>query len=288
MLLLALPGCCYFIVFYYLPLLGYVVAFQNYLPFIGFVDSPFVGLDNFRSLFTDPGFWAAVENTIVISLLQLLLYFPVPIGLAILINGLISTRWRRFIQSVVYLPHFVSWVIIVALFQQMLGSDGPVVHALRATGLPAVDLMTSPPFFKWLVTLQLIWKDAGWGAIIYLAALLSIDPTLYEAATVDGAGRWRRLWHVTLPGLIDITILLLILRIGALLSVGFEQIILQRDNVGPGAGEVLDTYVYFHGIAAGQWGLAAAAGILKAVIAAALVIGANRFAHRLGYGGVYT
>jgi putative aldouronate transport system permease protein len=286
MLALAAPGVAYFLIFHYLPLLGYVIAFQDYQPFLGF-DSPWVGWANFEGMVRDPRFWQAVSNTLQITLLQLILYFPAPLGLALLISGIISTRVRRLIQNVVYMPHFLSWVIVVALFQQLLGGDGVLNHLLRNGGLPTVDIMSNPPLFKWLVVWQLIWKETGWGTIIYLAALLSIDASLYEAAAADGANRWRRLWHVTLPGIVGVTILLLILRLGNVLSVGFEQILLQRSFVGPDAGEVLDTYVYFNGILGGQWGVTAAAGMVKGVVGLVLVLTANKVAHRLGQEGLY-
>ena len=146
--------------------------------------------------------------------------------------------------------------------------------------------MANAALFKWLMVAELIWKETGWGTIIYLAALLSIDITLYEAAAVDGAGSWRRLWHVTLPGLIGVTILLLILRLGQVLSVGFEQILLQRDFVGPEAGEVLDTYVYFHGVVGGQWSVTAAAGLIKGIVGALMVLSADRLARRFGQSGL--
>jgi putative aldouronate transport system permease protein len=214
------------------------------------------------------------------------LYFPAPIIVALLLNSLISTSVRRIIQSIVYLPHFISWVIIVALFQQIFGGAGIIDHLFRGVGLPAPDITSSPPWFKWLVTGQLIWKETGWGTIIYLAALLAIEADLYEAAAVDGAGAWRRLWHITLPGIAGVTILLLILRLGNILSAGFEQILLQRNAVGPDAGEILDTYVYFQGIAAGQYAMAAAAGLIKAVVGLALILGANKLAHLFGHGGL--
>jgi len=287
MLLLILPGVLYFILFRYLPLLGNVIAFEDYLPFLGFTESPFVGFANFQQMFADPAFWQATWNTIIIAILQIVFYFPMPIILALLLQGLISTNVRRMIQSIVYLPHFISWVIVVALWQQVLGGSGIFVHTLRDWGLPAVNVMTEPGFFKPLVTLQLMWKETGYATIIFLAALLNIDSSLYEAAVVDGAGRWQRLWHVTLPGIMGVVILLLILRLGLILSVGFEQILLQRNAVGPAAGEVLDTYVYFKGIVGGQWGVTAAAGLIKGIIGTALVIAANKFAHRMGQEGVY-
>jgi putative aldouronate transport system permease protein len=288
MLLLVLPGVLYFVLFRYIPLLGNIIAFQDYLPFLGFADSPFVGFANFQGMIQDPAFWQAVTNTIIIAMMQLIFYFPVPICLAMLLHSLISTRVRRVVQSVVYLPHFISWVIVVALWQQVLGGSGIFVHSLRDVGLPAINVMTEPALFKPLVTLQLIWKESGYATIIYLAALLNIDSALYEAAVVDGAGRWQRMLHVTIPGILGVTILLLILRLGLALTSDFQQILLQRNAVGPAAGEVLDTYVYFKGIVGGQWGVTAAAGLIKGVIGTMLVIGANKFAHRMGQEGLYS
>jgi putative aldouronate transport system permease protein len=286
MLALAAPGIVYFLVFYYLPLLGYVIAFQDYQPFLGF-DSPFVGGQNFTDMLKDPRFWQAVFNTVIISVMQLVLYFPAPLALALMLNGIMSVRVRRVVQSIVYLPHFLSWVIVVALFQQILGGTGVVNHVLRESGLSTVNLLANPPLFKWMMVFQLIWKETGWGTIIFLAALLSIDSTLYEAAAVDGANRWQRLLHVTLPGIVGVAVLLLILRLGNILTVGFEQILLQRSFVGPESGEVLDTYVYFNGIVGGQWGMTAAAGLVKGIVGLVLVLTANKVAHRLGQDGVY-
>ncbi len=286
-LLFVLPGVLYFLVFHYLSLFGYVIAFQDFLPFLGFNGSDWVGLDNFRQMFADPRFWSAVANTLIIAGLQLLLFFPAPIVLALIIHSLTSVRLRRFVQSVVYLPHFISWVIIVSLFQTMFGGTGLIAQELRGLGISPPDLMTNPDMFKWMMVLQLVWKETGWGTIIYLAALLSIDKELYEASAVDGAGRWRQLWHVTLPGLIGITVLLAILQLGQILSVGFEQILLQRDFVGPEAGEVLDTYVYHNGIVGGQWSLTAAAGLIKGLVGAAMVLVADRIAHRFWDTGIF-
>jgi putative aldouronate transport system permease protein len=286
MLALLTPGLAYFLVFYYLPLLGYVIAFQDYQPFLGF-DSPYIGLRNFTDMLRDNRFWVSVSNTLQITLLQLVLYFPAPLGMALMLNGIMSVRIRRIVQNIVYLPHFLSWVIVVALFQQILGGTGVVNHLLRDGGYPTMNVLADPPIFKWMMVFQLIWKETGWGTIIYLAALLSIDSTLYEAAAVDGANRWQRLWNVTLPGIVAVTVLLLILRLGTILSVGFEQILLQRSFVGPDAGEVLDTYVYFNGIVGGQWGITAAAGLVKGIVGLVLVLTANKVAHRLGQDGVY-
>jgi len=286
MLALAAPGIAYFLVFYYLPLLGYIIAFQDYQPFLGF-DSPYVGMKNFTDMLRDNRFWSAVNNTLLITMMQLVLYFPAPLGLALMLNGIMSIRVRRIVQNIVYLPHFLSWVIVVALFQEILGGTGVVNHLLRDGGFGTMNVLSDPPLFKWMMVFQLIWKETGWGTIIYLAALLSIDSTLYEAAAVDGANRWQRLWNVTLPGIVAVTVLLLILRLGSILTVGFEQILLQRAFVGPDSGEVLDTYVYFNGIVGGQWGITAAAGLVKGIVGLVLVLSANKIAHRLGQDGVY-
>lgn len=288
MLLLMVPGVLFYLLFFYVPLLGNIVAFQDYLPFVGFIDSPFVGLQNFADMVSDPDFWQAVVNTVIISLLQLIFFFPAPILLALLLNSVLSTGIRRLIQSVVYLPHFISWVIIVAIFDQILGGAGVINQLLRENGLHTFNIIGNPALFKPLITGQVIWQGTGWGTIIFLAAMANVDPNLYEAAAVDGAGSWRRIWHVTLPGIKGVTILLLILRLGAILNVDFQQILLQRDTVGPQSAEVLQTFVYFRGIVGGNWSLATAVGLVQGVVGAMLVYGANKTAHVFGEPGIYS
>ena len=287
LLFMMVPGLAYFLLFDYLPMLGNVIAFQDYVPFIGFADSEWVGLANFERMFTDAAFWRASWNTVVISLLQLIFFFPVPIALALLLHSLTRDVVRRFVQSVIYLPHFLSWVIVVALFQQVLGSTGLVNGLLGDAGLHTVQVLGNPDMFKPLVVLQVIWKDAGWGTIIFLAALSRVDDQLYEAAAIDGAGPWRRFWNVTLPAIRPIILLLLILRLGDILTVGFEQMFLQRDAFGPEVAEVLDTFVYYTGIVNGDYGYATAAGLFKGVIGGLLIYAANRVAHMFGEQGVY-
>ncbi|MEU7692262.1 sugar ABC transporter permease [Microbispora sp. SCL1-1] len=287
LLVMVAPAAIVLLLFTYIPLLGSVIAFMDYVPFLGFTGSDWVGWDNFTALFSDPSFWTAVWNTVQITFLQLALFFPVPILLAVLLNTVALPAAKRFVQSVIYLPHFLSWVIIVALFQQVLGGAGVINRFLITHGLSPFDVMSNPDTFKLLLTTQSIWKDAGWGTIIFLAAIAAIDPALYESAAMDGAGAWRRFWHVTLPGMRPIIVLMLILRLGDALTVGFEQILLQRDAVGPGAAEVLDTFVYYNGVVDGSWGTATAAGLLKGVVSLFLVLAANKIAHRFGEEGVY-
>jgi len=287
LLAMTAPAVILLLVFHYFPLLGNVIAFEDYSPFIGIVDSPFVGLDNFQRLLGDPLFWHATLNTLEITAFQLVFYFPIPIAMALLLNSILGQRLKTLVQSVVYLPHFFSWVLVITIFQQMIGGAGLISQFLRQHDLGAVNMMIDPHTFIVLVTSQAVWKDAGWGMIIFLAALSTIDTYLYEAAVVDGAGRWRLLWHVTLPALRPVIIILLILRLGDALTVGFEQFLLQRDAVGPGVAEVLDTYVYFTGIVNANWAYAAAAGLFKGAVGLVLILGANRLAHVFGEDGVY-
>jgi putative aldouronate transport system permease protein len=288
LLLMVLPVIVLLGVFHYFPTLGNVIAFQDYSPYAGIRGSEFIGFANFSRMFSEPAFWSALLNTLSITAFQLVFYFPIPIFLALLLNSVLSVRVRTIVQGVVYLPHFFSWVLVVSLFQQMIGGAGLLAQTLRSHGFAAVDLMTKPDSFIVLVTAQAIWKDAGWGMIVFLAALSTINPALYEAAAADGANRWRRLWHITLPGLRPVIVLLLILRLGDALTVGFEQFILQRSAVGGGAAEVLDTYVYYQGLLVGDFGYGAAAGLFKGLVGLVLVLLANRFAHLIGEQGVYS
>ena len=294
LLVMVAPGALVLLVFHYLPVLGNVVAFQDYNPYLGdsalqaLLNSPWIGLGNFEDLFGDPAFWDAFWNTLSITAFQLVFFFPLPILLAVLLNSILSRRLRGFVQTVVYLPHFFSWVLVVTFFVQMLGGAGLLSQELRDAGLTPPEIMSNPDTFIVLVTAEAVWKDLGWGTIVFLAALAAVDPNLYEASAVDGAGRWRRLWHITLPSLRPVIVLLLILRLGDALSVGFEQFLLQRDAVGRQAAEVLDTFVYYQAIATGDYGFGAAAGLFKAMVGLVLILAANKFAHLLGERGVYS
>ncbi|GGL04958.1 ABC transporter permease [Planomonospora parontospora] len=287
LLLMTVPAVGLLAVFHYIPTLGNVIAFQDYSPHVGIAESPWIGFTNFQWLLTDQSFWDATLNTLTITAFQLVFYFPLPILLAVLLDSVMNPRVRLFVQSIVYMPHFFSWVLVVTLFQQILGGAGLISQLLRANGHDGVDLMTDPDVFLLLVTAESVWKDAGWGTIIFLAALAAINPNLYEAAAVDGAGRWRRIWHITLPGLRPVIVLLLILRLGDALNVGFEQFFLQRDAVGREAAEVLDTFVYWRTLVTGEWSYGAAAGLVKGVVGLVLILVANKVAHRFGEQGIY-
>ncbi len=287
-LLLAIPGMLIICAFQYYPLWGNVIAFQDYQPYLGVQQSLWSGFENFKTIVAgDPEFVNAVKNTLVLTAIQTVIVFPAPIVVALVLHSLLSNRLRQIVQTIIYVPHFMSWVIVVAVFQQVLGGTGMINNWLRGHGYDPIHIIGNVEAFRALLTSQVMWKDTGWATILFLAVLSQIDRSLYEASAVDGASRWRQTWHITLPGLKPIIILLLILKLGDSLTVGFEQIILQQPAVGVEASEVLDTYVYNNGIIGGDWGVSAAVGLVKSVVALALVLGANKLAHRLGEEGVY-
>lgn len=287
LLIMALPMVGLLIVFQYIPMLGNVMAWKDYSPYVGIINSASVGWQNFERVLGDPAFWQATRNTVAITSVQLVLYFPIPIILALLLNSILSKRIKMAIQAITYMPHFFSWVIVVAIFQQIFGGAGLLNRFLQSNGFEPMDIMTNSDTFILLLTSQSVWRDAGWGMIVFLAALSTVDISQYEAAAVDGASALRRMWHITLPALKPVIILLLILRLGDSLSVGFEQLILQREAVGAGAAEVLDTFVYYTGVVNGDWSYGAAAGLIKGIVGMLLVVGANKVAHAFGEAGVY-
>lgn len=288
MYLFVLPGTLYFLVYKYIPLLGSVIAFQNFNPFGGFLHSPWVGMDNFRRIFDSPEVIQVLINTLSLSFLQIAFAFPVPVILALMLNEVRNDLCKKFIQSVIYLPHFLSWVIVVGIVTLFLRSDGIVNDFLQSLfGIESIPFLQLPSLFKPLLVLEVIWKEAGWGTIIFLAALAGVNPELYEAAIVDGANRWRRIWHVTLPAIRSTVAILLILRMGSVLDNGFEQIFLMLNPYVEQVGNVIDTYVYLKGIQQSDFSFATAVGLFKSVVGLILVITANRLAKRFGEEGVY-
>jgi putative aldouronate transport system permease protein len=286
--MLVLPGVLFFLIFRYLPMFGLVLAFKDYSPFIGIWDSPWVGLDHFRTMFEDPEVLRVIRNTLYISGLQIAFVFPIPIILAIMLNEVTYQPYKRVIQSILYLPHFISWVIVIGIVIIFLRSEGVVNQSLgNIFGINPVPFLISPNWFAPLIILEVIWKEAGWGTIIFLAALAGIDPQLYEASIVDGASRMQRIRDITLPGLRPTIVILLILRLGSVLDTGFEQIFLMLNPFNMDVGNVLDTYVYFKGIQQADYSFATAVGVFKGVIGLILVVGANRLAKRLGEEGLY-
>lgn len=294
--ILMIPGLVYMIVFNYTPMAGLIMAFEDFSPYNGssaieaIFGSPFVGLKYFQKLFTGPDFWRLLRNTLSISIANLVFAFPAPIILALLLNELRCMWFKRFTQTLVYIPHFVSIVIVASLTYQLFSTtDGLAYHLLvQIFGKGnAPDIMSDPNLFSTMIVGQNIWKETGYGTIIYLAALASVDPTLYEAAKIDGANRWQLMWHVTLPAIRGTIILMLIMKVGSLLNTGYEQIFLMQNSMNRSVSEVFDTYIYTKGIVNGQYSLATAAGLFKSVVSMIMVMGANKIAKWFGESGLY-
>lgn len=288
MYLLLFPGILYFVVFKYVPMLGLVMAFQDYKPFTGFINSPWVGFKHFERFFTEPQFWSLFRNTLLLAIYNLVFFFPLPVLLALMINEARREMFKRIVQTLLYLPHFISWVVAVGIFYVLFTTEGGVVNELLAQfGFEKIPFMLSEEWFRPMIIAQSIWKEAGWGTIIFLAALSGVDLQLYEAARMDGAGRWRQLWHITIPAIRSTIVILFILRLGSFLDTGFEHIFLMLNSMNREVGEVFDTYVYMKGLTQAQYSYSAAVGLFKSLVGLVLVLGANRLAKKFGEEGVY-
>ncbi|MDB5084747.1 MAG: protein lplB [Bacilli bacterium] len=286
--LMMLPGVLYFVVFKYFPMWGVLIAFKDYQPFLGFFDSKWVGLKYFIRFFTDPVFGMLFRNTIVLALYNLIFFFPLPIIISLLLNEIRKDVFKRFVQTLVYIPHFMSWVVVVGIAYMFFTTEGGLVNeAIVALGGHKVSFLLSAGWFRTMITSQVMWKDTGWGTIIFLAALSGVDTQLYEAARIDGASRFQQLWHVTLPAIRSTIVILLILRLGSFLDTGFEQIYLMLNAMNREVGEVFDTYVYTVGITQGQFSYTTAVGLFKSIIGLILVLGANKAAKQVGEEGIY-
>ncbi|GLX10100.1 ABC transporter permease subunit [Microbispora sp. NBRC 16548] len=277
---LAILPLLFFVIFRYLPMIGNVIAFRKFQPGGSVLGEEWVGLRYVKMFLNDPSFWQVFTNTVVIGVLTLLFCFPTPIALALLINELRGRRIKRFVQSVSYLPHFLSMVVVAGLVMEMLSVDGPVNQLLRAAGNEPVAFLQEAGWFRTIYVSSEMWQTVGWGTIIYLAALTTIDEQLYEAARIDGASRWRQVWHVTLPGIRPTAVTLLILNIGTFMAVGFEKILLLYNPLTYPTADVISTYLYRMGIVSNSFSYAAAIGLFEAVIGLALVMSANLISRR--------
>ena len=283
-----IPGLLYFLIFRYGPMFGVFIAFKNYSPFKGVWKSSWVGLDHFVRLFTERDFLLLLKNTLVLNVLDILIAFPFPIMIAIMLNEVRNKYFRGSMQTIMYAPHFLSWVVIVGITVLFLGAqDGGLNMLLREMGLGTINFMTDPHFFRPVWVFQNIWQGAGWGAIIYLASIASIDPALYEAARVDGASKLRQMWHITLPALKTVIVIMLILRLGNFIEVGFEHIFLLQNSLNLNVSDVFDTYVYRQGLIQGDFSYSTAVGLFKSLVGLIMVMGANAIAKRFGEEGVY-
>lgn len=285
--LLMVPGLLYFVLFRYLPMFGLVIAFKDYNIFKGIWASDWVGLATFEALVHSSDFWNVMKNTLVISLTKILIGFPIPILLAILLNDIKSMRFKRVTQTFLYLPHFLSWVVIggimLNLFSPVFGLAGEV---FRTLGIEPVNIMAKKGSIFWVVIFSDVWKEAGWSTIVFLAALTQVDESLYEAAKMDGANKFKQMLHITLPCISSIVIVMLILRIGKVMNAGFEQILVLQNPITMESIDIFDTYVYREGLGRGSYSFAAAVDTFKSVIALILVTSANKISKMFGEEGI--
>ena len=281
---LLLPGILLTLLFKYVPMYGLVIAFQDFNIFKGFAGSPFVGLTHFRKLSTDSYFYTALKNSFIISFYKLVFTFPLPIILAIMIFEARNKVFKRTVQTLVYLPHFLSWAVVYGIFYSILSLNGIWNDFTDFLGLGRVSYFITPSVFRGVLVLTDAWKEMGWGCIIYLAALTSIDPSLYEAARIDGAGKIQQIMHVTLPGIMSTIVIMLVLRLGSLLSAGFDQIFIMYNPTVYDVADIIDTYVYRQGIGQMNYSYSSAVGLFNSVVSMVLVLSSNAVAKRcFGY-----
>lgn len=289
--LMVLPCMAYFILFKYFPMYGVSIAFKNYEPvggFWGILNAPWVGLDNFRRFFGSIYFGRLLRNTLLISLYRLVFSFPAPIIMAILINEINNTFFKRTVQTITYMPHFLSWVIVSGLLIVLLSPvSGPVKYIADVFGVKPVNFLSDARYFRSLLVGSEIWKGVGWGTIIYLAAITGLDQEIYEAATIDGATRIQRIFHITLPQLTPIISIMFILAVGRILDENFEQIFNMYNPSVYEVADVFETYVYRTGIVNAQYSYSAAVGLFKSVVSLLMVVLSNKVAHLLGGEGLW-
>jgi ABC-type polysaccharide transport system, permease component len=281
--LLLLPGLLWFVIYRYLPMFGLVIAFKEFHFSKGIFGGEWVGLKYFKFIFFEHrNFYQLVVNTLLINFYKLAFGFPIPIILALMLNEVRRRKLRSFMQTSIYLPHFVSWVIFGGIIVQFLSPSGGIVNQLiQWFGGEPIFFMASEEYFRSIVVISEIWKNAGWNTIIFLAAIVGVDPTLYEAARIDGAGKVRQIWHVTLPGISETIVVLLLLNIGILMTTGFEQIYVLYNPAVYSVGDVISTYVYRVGIGNGRFSLTTAIGLFQSVVGLFLIFTSNFMMRRL-------
>lgn len=284
--LMMIPGVVALIVFCYVPMYGIVIAFQDFNVFEGYFGSPWVGLQHFKTLFSDPYFFRLMKNTFLLGALSFLFSFPAPLILALVINECRLNKFKSVVQSISYLPHFIPMVVMVGIMIELFGSYGVVNSVLNFFGIESISFFSKVQWFRPLYIGSAVWKGAGWGSIIYMGALTAIDTALYEAAEIDGASRWDRLVHITLPAIKPTIVTLFILDIGGIMKVGFEKVFLMYSPATYEVADVLSTYVYRQGIVNANFSYSAAVDLFNNVISVCFVLAANWFAKKLGEEGI--
>ena len=282
--MLLLPFLIFVAVFKYVPMYGVVLAFKDYKIRKGILGSPWAGLKYFEQLFSALSFKEVLANTLIINLMELVLYFPVPIMMALFINEIRNQRMKKTFQTVSYLPHFISWVVLAPILKDILALNGPINTIIEKLGGTSIYFMADTGWFRWILLLSSTWKGCGWGAILYLAAITGINQELYEAAELDGANKFRQIWHITLPGIRPTIVITLIMKMGDFMSAGFGQIYNMYSPAVYKVADVLDTYTYRQGIEAHNYSYATAAGLFQNVVGFVLVILANYICNKLSDG----
>jgi putative aldouronate transport system permease protein len=277
-----LPGLLFFILFHYVPMYGVVLAFKNFKIMQGIMASPWVGLDHFNKVFADPNFYRVLKNTIVISLYKITFTFPIPIIFALLLSEITNNRFKKLVQTVSYLPHFISWVIMAGIFISIFSLNGPVNVIVKLFGADPVLFMASDQYFRSVLVITDIYQGFGWGSIVYFAAIAGIDPQLQEAAIMDGAGRFKRILYITIPMLLPVISIMLILRMAHVLDAGFDQIFNMYNPKVYGVADILDTYVYRKGLVETNYSFATAVGLFKSVVALILIVLVNKAVTMMG------
>ena len=284
---LFIPVLVYYIVFQYGPMFGLVIAFQNYKPRLGFFKSTFVGLEHFKNFISDYYFKRVLTNTIRISVTNLIFSFPCPIILAIFISELRSRKYSKVVQTITYIPHFISVVVVTSIVMDLTGRNGAITTFLSHFGFTPVTMLNEPKYFLPLYVISGIWQNIGWNSIVYLAALLAIDQQLYEAARIDGAGKLRQLWSITLPSLLPTIIVMLILQVGKMFNVGYEKIILMYNPMTFEVADVINSYVYREGLLNLNYSYAAAVGMFNSIVSFILVWTTNKISNKLTGSGLW-
>lgn len=279
--LLMLPGILYYIVFHYVPMYGALIAFKDFSPRLGVMGSPWAGFKHFMYFFQSPSFGDILVNTLRISLANIIFGFPMPIILALLLNELRSAKFAKAIQNATYMPHFISMVVVCGMIKDFTRDTGIVTYLFSLFGMEPVNMLNFPEYFVPILVTSGIWQSVGWESIIFLAALTGVDESLYEAASIDGAGKLRQLWHVTLPGIIPTIVTVLILRIGGILNVGYEKIILLYNDATLEVADVISTYVYRKGLLEQDWSFSTAVNMFNSLINLIFLCGANFISRKL-------
>ena len=281
------PGLIYFIIFKYAPMWGIIIGFERYDPFTGPIHSMFLGLYWFRQFFSTNLWLTYLGNTLILSFMSIVLTFPAPIVLALMLNEVRSLRFKKITQTLLYMPHFISIVIVVSITYVIFAADGIITKITLQMIGRSIDYLGDPKVFRWMIIGQSIWKETGWGTIIFLAALTNVDTQLYEAAMIDGANRSQRLWHITLPSIRSTIVLLLVLRMGSVLDTGYEHLILMANSLNRSVSQTLDVFVYQNGIVNSQYSYTTAVGLMKSLVSVTMVVSSNKVAHALGEEGLY-